>query len=194
MTSFEIAANLITALSIFLAARNSLHTWWTGIFGCLLFINVFYQAKLYADATLQMFFIGSSLWGWWYWFNHQQTEARPIQKTQWPSLLWMSLAALLTTAFYGSMLYFWTDAYAPFIDSAVLAFSVMAQLLLMQRRLETWWIWLIVNTLSVPLFASRGLYLTAGLYAAYWLNAWYGLWRWRKQWQSQQQQISSIII
>jgi nicotinamide mononucleotide transporter len=193
MTPIEIAANLVTALSIFLAARNSLHTWWTGIIGCLLFINVFYQANLYADATLQIFFIGTSLWGWWYWFNRQQVVPKPIQKTGWSSLLWMSLAALLVTILYGSSLHFWTDAYAPFIDSAVLAFSVMAQLLLMQRRLETWWIWLIVNSLSVPLFASRGLHLTAVLYTAYWFNAWYGLWHWRKLWQTQQRQITSSI-
>lgn len=39
--------------------------------------------------------------------------------------------------------------------------------MLMRRKLETWLFWLLVNTISVPLFASRGLYLTAGLYAVY---------------------------
>ena len=40
--------------------------------------------------------------------------------------------------------------------------------------------WLAVNTISVALFASRGLTLTATLYAAYWINAWYGWWRWHR--------------
>ena len=62
---------------------------------------------------------------------------------------------------------------------AALPASVLAQLLLMRRRLETWYGWLLVNTLAVPLFASRELYLTAGLYGLFWCNAWYGLYRWR---------------
>jgi nicotinamide mononucleotide transporter len=41
----------------------------------------------------------------------------------------------------------------------------------MGRRIENWPVWLLVNTVSVPLYASRGLYLTAALYVAYWINA-----------------------
>ncbi len=73
-----------------------------------------------------------------------------------PQPLLMAGAAVAVTAAYGALLHRFTDAYAPFADSAVLAFSVVAQLLLMQRRLETWGFWLLVNTVSVPLFASAG--------------------------------------
>jgi nicotinamide mononucleotide transporter len=58
----------------------------------------------------------------------------------------------------------------------------------MTRRLETWAFWLLVNTLSVPLFWQRELHLTAVLYAAYWLNAWWGGWRWWLQWRALQGQ------
>lgn len=78
---------------------------------------------------------------------------------------------------YGALLYAFTNAYAPFVDSAILVFSIIAQLLLMQRRLETWAFWLLVNTIAVPLYFSRGLHLTAFLYAAYWINAVIS-WRW----------------
>jgi nicotinamide mononucleotide transporter len=73
-----------------------------------------------------------------------------------------------------------TDAVAPLPDSAVLVFSVLAQFLLMERRLETWPVWLVVNTISVPLYLSQGLVGTAALYVAFWMNAAYG-WRvWRR--------------
>jgi nicotinamide mononucleotide transporter len=58
---------------------------------------------------------------------------------------------------------------------------VIAQCLLTQRKVDTWPFWLAVNTISVALFASRGLTLTAALYAAYWINAWYGWWRWHRE-------------
>lgn len=116
----EIAANGFATAAILLAGRNSIHTWWTGIVGCLLLAVVFLQAKLYADVVLQVFFVLSS---------------------------------------------------APFGDSMVLVFSVIVQLLLMGRRIENWPFWLLVNSIAVPLYASRELYLTAFLYALYWVNA-----------------------
>jgi nicotinamide mononucleotide transporter len=72
---------------------------------------------------------------------------------------------------YGWLLHRFTDAWSPFWDSMVLAFSVLAQLLLMSRRIETWAGWLIVNSISVPLFWSRGLHLTSAIYGIFWLNA-----------------------
>jgi nicotinamide mononucleotide transporter len=80
-------------------------------------------------------------------------------------------AGIAATAAYGALLHFYTNAYAPFIDSAVLVFSVIAQLLMMQRRIENWPVWLLVNTIAVPLYYSRGLYLTAFLYLCFWVNA-----------------------
>jgi nicotinamide mononucleotide transporter len=59
----------------------------------------------------------------------------------------------------------------------------------MQRRLETWAFWLLVNTIAVPLYASRGLYLTAFLYAGYWINAVIS-WRW---WQHRLAQPAAAL-
>jgi nicotinamide mononucleotide transporter len=188
MTTLEIAANAITTLSIWLAARNHVHTWTTGIVGCALFGLQFFESRLYADATLQLFFIATSAIGWWQW-RHGGTAgalaARPVTRTSLAALAWMLAAALAVTAGYGALLHRYTDAYQPFVDAAVLALSVVAQCLLMQRKLENWAFWIAVNTLSVPLFASRGLWLTAALYTAYWVNAWYGAWRWWREMRGQ---------
>ncbi len=178
MTSpLEITANAVNALSIILAGRNSVHTWWTGILGCLLFAWLFDESQLYADATLQAFFIATSAIGWKNW---SKRENRPISKTRPKSLLGMSFVALLVAAAYSSLLHRFTDAFAPVLDALVLVFSVIAQLLLMQRRVETWWFWLAVNTIAVPLFFSRDLHLTAVLYTAFWINALISLRHWRR--------------
>jgi nicotinamide mononucleotide transporter len=181
MSSIEIAANAVTALSIWLAARNSPHTWTTGVLGCVLFGWIFYSNQLYADASLQVFFVATSVVGWVQWRRGPGAQARPISRAARPVLAAMALAAALVTLAYGGLLVRFTDAYLPFVDAAVLTLSVVAQCLLMQRKMQTWAWWLAVNTVSVPLFASRGLWLTAGLYCAYWLNAWYGWWVWRRE-------------
>ncbi len=61
-----------------------------------------------------------------------------------------------------------------------MVFSILAQFMLMGRRLESWYFWLLVNTIAVPLYAARDLWLTAGLYLIFWCNAWHGLYQWRK--------------
>jgi nicotinamide mononucleotide transporter len=180
----EIVANVVMALSIGLAARNSIHTWSTGIAGCILFVLVFARNQLYADATLQLFFIATSLIGWWHWYHPgvpAQTNERLITKAKAHTVAWMTVAAIIVTLIYGGLLHRFTNAYLPYVDSSVLALSVIAQCLLMQRKMETWPFWLVVNTISVALYFSRGLVVTAVLYAAYWVNACYGWWRWRKE-------------
>ncbi|WP_305824465.1 nicotinamide riboside transporter PnuC [Massilia brevitalea] len=176
----EIAANAFATAAILLAGRNSIHTWWTGIVGCALFAVVFFQANLYADVVLQVFFVLSSVAGWRLWLRGNHGHALVVRPAELRSLAWIVPLGLACAAGYGALLHFWTDAYAPFADSMVLVFSVIAQLLLTGRRIENWPFWLLVNSIAVPLYASRGLYLTAFLYAVYWVNAIVAWLRWRK--------------
>ena len=178
LTYLEYAANGFYLLAVFLAARNSIHTWWLGIIGCALFSLLFYQVKLYAEVLLMLFFIATNAIGWYQW--GRASGVKQITDTALVRLLAYATLALVVTVFYGFMLHRLTDAYAPFVDSAILMFSVIAQFLLMNRKLETWWFWLIVNTLAVPLYLSRELQLTALVYTGFWFNAWYGWYQWRR--------------
>jgi nicotinamide mononucleotide transporter len=180
VTALELAANAATAISIALAAGNRVSTWPVGIVGCALFGLLFHDQRLYADALLQACFIVTSILGWRAWSRGGSGAQRTVRDVAWRALVWPLSLAALVTVLYGGALRVWTDAAAPYPDSAVLAFSVVAQLLLMGRYVQTWPVWLLVNTIAVPLFASRGLWLTAALYAAYWLNAWYGWWCWSR--------------
>lgn len=176
----EISANALTTVSILLAGRNSVHTWWTGIVGCFLFALLFHRANLYADVLLQLFFVISSAIGWWHWLRGHHGSESSISSPPLSSLALPLVFGALGTIGYGALLHRFTDAYAPFVDSAVLAFSIVAQLLLMRRILHTWPCWLLVNSVAVPLYTSRGLYLTAVLYAFYWINALVSFRHWRK--------------
>lgn len=177
VSALEIAANVLATLSILLAGRNSVHTWWTGMVGCSLFAVLFYDTRLYADVVLQLFFVASSVVGWWRWILGKDGTPLPITRATSRELGWAVAIGVAATAGYGAMLHAFTNAYAPFVDSAVLVFSVIAQWLMMQRRLDTWAFWLLVNTIAAPLYASRGLYLTSVLYGVYWINAIVS-WRW----------------
>jgi nicotinamide mononucleotide transporter len=167
----ELAANVFTSAAIVLAGRNNVHTWWTGVVGTALFGLLFAQSRLYADVALQIFFVLTSLLGWWKWLHGREGEPLPVSHAGLSSMLWIVPLGAAATAAYGAMLHHFTNAYAPFPDSAVLVFSIIGQLLMMQRRVENWSFWLLVNTIATPLYFSRGLHLTAVLYAGFWINA-----------------------
>lgn len=180
ISGWEISANVLNASSIVLAGRNSIHTWWVGILGCAAFVYVYLQARLYADVTLQCFFIGTSVVGWWNWVPAREGAGLGVSSIAPRRMAAHAAAAAGVALAYGWLLRRFTDAYAPFWDSTILAFSVLGQFLLMKRKIETWWCWLVVNSIAVPLYLTRGLRLTALLYAGFWLNAVVSLVRWRR--------------
>ena len=180
-SAVEVGANLFNAASILLAGRNSVHTWWTGICGCLLFTHVFFGAKLYADVTLQVFFILTSVVGWWRWRSGRVRPSElPIRRT--PRLLGWACLPRPAWSWPWATAGCSTASRTPLRRSRFGGAGVqrVGQFLLVARRLETWWCWLLVNTIAVPLYGARGLYLTAALYVVFWVNAIVSLRRWRR--------------
>src|SRR5512140_3374079 len=111
MTSgLEIAANAMNAVSIILAGRNSVQTWWTGIVGCLLFGVLFYDARLYADVTLQLFFIITSISGWWHWQYGRKGGQLPVRDSRPVSIMLLALGGLMVAMAYGWLLHRFTNA------------------------------------------------------------------------------------
>jgi nicotinamide mononucleotide transporter len=174
----EIAAIIFTVLCIFLAGRNNVHTWWTGIVGCIFYGFTFYEAKLYADVALQGFFVLTGIVGWMMW--EKDLDSRPQRYLSWPQFAACTVVGLVIAAGYAAMLVELTDSPVPYADSTLAALSVVAQLLLMSRFVQNWPMWVIVNIISVPLYWSRELYLSSILYAVFLVHAIYATWYWLK--------------
>ncbi|WP_158529613.1 nicotinamide riboside transporter PnuC [Parvibium lacunae] len=173
----EFFANLTTSLSIFLAAKNKIHTWWTGILGSIVFCFLFYQSKLYADIVLQIFFIGSSVIGWIFWQRQKIYTDILVMRARVFSIL-IAISTLLSII-HGYLLHQFTDAYAPYADSFILMFSVLAQILMVKKYLQAWFCWIAINLIAIPLYMSKDLYLTSGLYVFYLINAIFGIRNWQ---------------
>lgn len=148
--------------------------------GSILFLVFFYTHQLYADAMLQIFFIVTSVMGWWKWINLYDTNELAITSVSIKSLTTVAIVGLIVTLVYAWVLHAYTDDFMPLVDAGVLVLSIIGQVLLMNKKIETWIIWILVNTISVYLYVSRGMIITSVLYVAYWVNAWYSTFQWRK--------------
>lgn len=184
MSLFEIFANLSNLVSVFLANRNSVHTWWIGIAGGILYGLMFFEVRLYADVILQVFFLITNIYGWWAWLHGgDQREELPITRVSPSHVIAFAFAAVTLTAGHGVLLHKLTDASFPYIDSTILVLSITAQFLLMRRKLESWVFWIIVDIIAVPLYAVKGLYLTAAIYFLFLINAVWALRHWHSLWK-----------
>lgn len=143
--------------------------WPLAIASSLLYWLVFWEAKLYGDASLQVFFAVVALWGWWQWLRGTQADGQALRvrslagHQRWFALL--SLAALWPAV--GWFLDHHTDTDVPYWDAFPTAGSLLGQYLLGRKYVENWPTWVAVNVIGVGLFAYKGLWLTVGLYAVF---------------------------
>ena len=73
-----------------------------------------------------------------------------------------------------------TDNPNPYVDSSLFVWSLVAQWMTARKWIENWLLWIVINTISVPLYVIRGLGPTAALYVALWILAVLGYRQWRK--------------
>ncbi|HXG80430.1 MAG TPA: nicotinamide riboside transporter PnuC [Sphingomicrobium sp.] len=182
MGGIEIAAALLGVVNVLLVVRRSVWNYPFGVAMVALYFFVFLDAKLYSDALLQIFFLIIQFYGWWGWVHAERVDhGVAVGWMGWPArLAWLAGTAVAILA-WGSGMARFTDAAAPMADAAVAGLSVAAQILQSLRRVESWVLWIAVDTLAVGLFAWRGLEVTAALYALFWLLAVMGLVEWRRK-------------
>jgi len=156
--------------------------WPLAISSSLLYFLLFWQSRLYGEASLQLFFVGVAFWGWWQWLrgtdaSGQALRVRALSRRG----LAIALAALaLAWPAVALFLDRFTDTDVPWWDAFPTAASVLGQWLLGRKYVENWPVWIAVNLVAVGLFAYKGLWLTVLLYALFVAMSLVGWRAWRR--------------
>jgi nicotinamide mononucleotide transporter len=150
-----------------------------GIAMVVLYIFVFYEERLYAEAGLQVFFILAQAWGWYLWIKVGGDDDRvPVRWLDWLSRgVWVMVTAAVSVNL-GWVMHSYTNAVLPYADAGIAGASVAAQILLAYRRIENWILWIVIDIASITLYIDRGLYPTAGLYGGFLVLSLIGLREW----------------
>lgn len=171
----EAVAVVSYAWSVWLLARNQPAGWWVGLLGCALYGWVFYGAQLYAEVGIQAFYFVTSLQAILIWMRGGADRAeRPVGRIPPRWLLLSAALAVVGTLLLRALLIHLRGA-APFWDALTTVLSLIAHLYLMARAVESWYLWITVDVIYVPLYASRELYVTSALYAVFLVLAIKGL-------------------
>jgi len=188
VSTLELVAALVGALSVYLSVRQNIWSWPTAIVNVVLYTLVFYDAKLYADMGLQVIYAVLSVYGWYEWLHggENKTELH-VTRTGRRLAIVLSLIGVAGAAVLGVILRGATDAALPFMDSFLSSTSLIAQWMMTKKKLENWIVWIAVDVLYVGMFAFKHLYLTSALYAVFLGLAVRGYIDWRRSMTSQLQ-------
>lgn len=179
LSLIEVIAFIAYGWSVWLLANNRPLGWWIGLIGIVGYIIVFYNVELFAEVGIQGFYFITSLQAIYIWLRGgaQNTE-KPVAHV--PRRLALITVPLMIVAVFGLQFFLiQIRGAAPFWDALTTIMSLTAHLYLMQRYVESWYIWIAVDIIYVPLYASRGLYLTSILYVALLLMSVNGLFNFR---------------
>lgn len=186
LLTLEIVATVFGLLCVWLAVRQNIWTWPTGLVQVAVFIVIFHQVKLYSDLILHVFYVGMQIYGWWFWLHGGADHREAAIKVQRPVVRigWLA-AAVAGTALWGYGMATWTDAAVPYGDAFTTVASVCAQWMLARKHLEAWFYWIAVDVVAIGIYWQKGLLVTTGLYTVFLVLAIWGLNRWYGEWKQQ---------
>jgi nicotinamide mononucleotide transporter len=176
----EIAGFLTTLVGIWLTTRRTMACWPFVLAADLLYLAVFYRARLFSDSLLQVFFVVFTLYGWWNWARGVRAEGEvrvvPLTIRGW-------FGGLLAGA-VGAVLLGWlmvrVGAALPHLDAALTSYSLVASWWQARKHTANWWLWIAVDLIYIGEYLYKDLRLTAALYLLLVALAVLGLRDWRR--------------
>ena len=185
-------AGFVLSLAMVYCNIRQIHWGWLlAIVSSVLYGFVFWKTALYGQAALQVMFIAMAAWGWRQWLQGRSQTQVPtdmqasdlpavssLQRHEW---LRVCMATLLAWVVCTVVLHQLSDSKVLVLDALITALALLGQYLLGRKKIETWWIWLAVNILTIALMATQDLWLTAFLYFVFAVLSVVGLKTWRRQ-------------
>ncbi|MGH9606355.1 MAG: nicotinamide riboside transporter PnuC [Terracidiphilus sp.] len=176
----EIAGVVTTVVGIWLTTRRLLICWPITLAADIIYLIVFYRARLYSDALLQVFFIAFTLYGWWHWWRgvREEGEVRvvPLRFSSMAVALALGVAGSFVLGIIARRLH----AALPYLDATLASYSLVASWWGARKHIANWWLWIVVDAIYVGEYIYKDLRLTAVLYAGLVGLAVLGLIDWRR--------------
>jgi len=180
LQSWEVLAVLLAIAYLVLAIRQNIWCWAAAAVSTLLYLYIMYEARLYMESVLQLFYLAMAAYGWQQW-RHGGEGGAGLTVGTWPLRLHGIAVSLVLVLVYvsGALLTRYSDAALPFLDSLTTWGAVVATFMVTRKILENWIYWFVIDAVSIGLYLNRELYFTAALFAVYLVMIVIGYRSWR---------------
>ena len=169
----ELTAAVTSFIGVWLGTTGKRITWPWWALSSALYMVFFYQVDLFASAALQIIFILAAVWGWRGWAPTGAVPGALSLRVQIYCAVAIVLSVLALTPVLSEI-----GAAATWSDAFLLIGSLVAQILMVYEKVDSWILWLIVDAVGTIQYAKLGYWFTAVLYAAFTVFALIGWKRW----------------
>ena len=195
MSYLEFFATVSGMIAVWLSARSNIWSWPIGIINVVLVFFLVYQVQLYPDMFLQVFFFVTNIIGWWRWAHPKPGEENRRLQLKASFMGWRKFSSLTAAGFVGTYIFgtfasnlhelfpsvFSLPSAYPYADSFVTVMSIVTTFYMIEEKIESWVIWILVDALAAYLYYSKGIKFFALEYLIFCFVAAYGLWNWIKE-------------
>jgi len=198
MSYLEFFGVVFGLIAVVLSAKANIWSWPVGIVNVVLAFFFYYQIQLYPDMFLQVFFCITNIIGWWRWANpkSEEEDKKKELKVSWmkpKQFASISFIIIVGTIFFGllaSHLHEWfpnvfnLPSAFPFVDSFILVASIVVTFLMIQKKIENWIFWIIIDAVATVLYFIKGAKFYSVEYFIFTALAAWGLWNWIKEFKN----------
>ena len=185
----ELFAAVLGVVSVWYARKENILVFPFGLVNVSIYIYICFAARLYANAGINVVYFISNAYGWYLWGRVSEGNSKlrishntPLQNVlSWGGIVVIYGAALLLLRYANRGDVEYLNSYLPYIDSFNTSFFLVATILMAFKKVENWVFWTVGNVVSIPIYASQGLYFTSGQYAIFLILATLGWLEWRKK-------------
>lgn len=188
----EILGTAVGLVYLWLEYKASIYLWIAGIIMPAIYLFIYYNAGLYADFGINIYYLVIALYGFIAWktgfsFTGKKEDSRELRISRMPAnaIIKAAITYIIAQCAIAWLLINHTDSTVPLADSFTTALSIVGMWLLARKYIEQWWVWCVVDVASSALYVYKGLYFTAGLYLLYAIIAIFGYFKWKKMMQDE---------
>ena len=197
---WELAGVVLAIGYLLLAVRENVWCWYFAFVSTAIYTVLFWDVSLLMESALNMYYMAMAVFGWYRWTRggagqgggenakHHQLPIRSMSTRQ-HGLVIAAIAVLSVVS--GYLLSRYSVAAWPYVDSFTTWASVITTYLVAQKYLQNWLYWVVIDTVSIPLYIDRGLNLTALLFVAYVIIAVAGYISWRNHFRNIGQAVAT---
>ncbi|MEI7896480.1 MAG: nicotinamide riboside transporter PnuC [bacterium] len=179
-TCLELTAVAFGLVCVWFMKKESLLAFPFGIVNVLIYVYIFYAARLYANAGINAFFFVMSVYGWYNWTRKDSNDDTiRITRSSKQELLLNALAGIIFFFIIRLVLIRFTESSIPSWDAATTAVYIIAQWLLSRKKIENWILWISADTVMIGLCAWEGLYFSSFQYLVFTIIAILGFREWK---------------
>jgi nicotinamide mononucleotide transporter len=198
MSYLEFFGTVAGFVAVWLASKANIWSWPLGLINVTLFFFLFYQVQLYPDMFLQVFFFVTNLMGWWRWLHPRPGEEDRKKELK---VSYLPFTHILVLALVGFVFTFLSGSFAsrlhewfpvlfnkpsafPYLDSFVTVMSIITTFLMIQKKIECWIIWILIDAVATYMYFVKGIKFVAVEYLVFCFIAAFGLWNWKQEYRS----------